>query len=72
MSMKGDEAYILGMNYTEESLKGAGALKGEKGDPGKDGFSPIATVTKANGVSTFTVTDWGNGEFGSKLSGSWS
>lgn len=57
MSIKGDEAYILGMNYTEESLKGAGALKGEKGDPGKDGFSPIATVTKANGVSTLTVTD---------------
>lgn len=57
MSIKGDEAYILGMNYTEESLKGAGALKGEKGDPGKDGFSPIATVTKSNGVSTFTVTD---------------
>lgn len=57
MSMSGDEAYILGMNYTEESLKGAGALKGEKGDPGKDGFSPIATVTKSNGVSTLTVID---------------
>lgn len=57
MSIKGDEAYILGMNYTEESLKGAGALKGEKGDPGKDGFSPIATVTKSNRVSTLTVTD---------------
>lgn len=57
MSIKGDEAYILGMNYTEESLKGAGALKGEKGDPGKDGFSPIATVTKSNGVSTLTVID---------------
>ena len=31
MSLKGEEALVLGMNYTEESLQGAGALKGEKG-----------------------------------------
>lgn len=31
MSLKGEEAYVLGMSYTEESLEGAGALKGQDG-----------------------------------------
>ena len=36
--------YALAKKYVNESLKGAGALKGEKGDPGKaftyDDFTP--------------------------------
>ena len=31
--------------------------KGDKGDPGSDGFSPIANVTEAGGVITITITD---------------
>ena len=42
MSLKGEEAYVLGMAFTEESLEGAGALKGE------DGFSPVITENPNN------------------------
>lgn len=31
--------------------------QGEKGDTGEDGFSPIATVTKAGNTATITITD---------------
>lgn len=34
-------------SYTEESLKGAGALKGQKGDPGKDG-KDAPSIIKVN------------------------
>lgn len=27
--------------YVDETLKGAGALKGEKGDPGTNGYTPV-------------------------------
>lgn len=57
MSLKGEDALMLAMGYTDESLKGAGALKGEKGEPGEDGFSPIVNMSKANGVTTIEITD---------------
>ncbi len=31
--------------------------KGDKGNPGVDGFSPIATVTKSGDVATISITD---------------
>lgn len=27
--------------YVDETLKGAGALKGDKGDPGANGYTPV-------------------------------
>lgn len=39
--MKGDDAYILAKKHIEESLTGAGALKGEKGDKGDQGEQGI-------------------------------
>lgn len=47
--------------YTKESMQGAGAIKGQKGEPGQDGFSPtikikidtdteyVLTITTKNG-----------------------
>lgn len=32
-------------------------VKGDKGDPGNDGYSPSASVTKSGGISTITITD---------------
>lgn len=41
----------LSDKFTEDTVKGAGAIKG------KDGFSPIAKVKKENGKSTISITD---------------
>ena len=38
MSMSGDEAYVLAMDYVEETMLGAGAIKGDKGDNGKSAY----------------------------------
>ena len=43
MSLKGEDALILAMDYTEQTLKGQGALKGE------DGFSPVITENTNTG-----------------------
>ena len=52
MSLKGEEALILGMDYTEESLLGAGALKGQ------DGVSPIISVnTSTADTYKLDITD---------------
>lgn len=58
MSMNGlggEEALILGMDYTEESLLGAGALKGQDG---KDGVSPVISVnTSTADTYKLDITD---------------
>ena len=36
--MSGEDAYILAMDYVEETVKGAGAIKGEKGEDGKSAY----------------------------------
>ena len=51
----GEEALILGMDYTEESLLGAGALKGQDG---KDGVSPVISVnTSTADTYKLDITD---------------
>lgn len=57
MSLRGEDALIAAMDYTKQSLAGAGALKGEKGDKGEDGISPIATVSKTDNVTTVSISD---------------
>lgn len=37
--MRAEDALQLAKIYTKKTLAGSGALKGEKGDPGKDGKS---------------------------------
>ena len=55
--LSGDDALNLARAYVKKTLAGAGALKGEKGEPGEDGFSPIVNISKANGVTTIEITD---------------
>lgn len=38
-------------------LKNTGGPKGEKGDPGTDGFSPSASVTQTSDGATISITD---------------
>lgn len=57
MSLRGEDALIAAMDYTKQSLEGAGALKGEKGDKGEDGISPIATVSKTDNVTNVSISD---------------
>ena len=55
MSMSGDDAYILAMDYVDETLKGAGALKGQDG---KDGVSPVISVnTSTSDTYKLDITD---------------
>lgn len=42
------QALALSKKYTAETMQGAGALKGEKGDPGKDGFTPTVKENPSN------------------------
>lgn len=55
--MTAQRALTLAKNYVNQTLQGAGALKGEKGDPGDDGFSPIITSEEITGGYRVTVTD---------------
>lgn len=44
--------------YNElEEKKQSGYWKGDKGDPGEDGFSPIVTTSKAGKTTTLTIED---------------
>ena len=53
--MSGEDAYILGMDYVDETLKGAGALKGQDG---KDGVSPVISVnTSTSDTYKLDITD---------------
>lgn len=47
--LKGDDGYT--------PVKGVDYFDGLPGDPGADGFSPIATVSKSGKKSTITITD---------------
>ena len=52
MSLRGEDALILAMDYTEQTLKGQGALKGE------DGISPTISVnTSTSDVYKLDITD---------------
>lgn len=53
----GEEALILGMDYTEESLLGAGALKGQDGKDGVDGVSPLVEIVPTATGNTINITD---------------
>lgn len=59
--MNGSVALKQAKNYVDVTLKGAGALKGQKGDPGKDGISPTVTTTPITGGQKVIITDT-NGE----------
>ena len=37
MAMTGDDALLLARKYVKDTMAGAGAIKGDKGDAGKDG-----------------------------------
>ena len=55
MSLRGEDALILAYDYTEKSLEGAGALKGQDG---KDGVSPIISVnTSTADTYKLDITD---------------
>lgn len=41
----------------ERGPTGAKGAQGQRGEKGDDGFSPLVTLSKANGVTTVTVTD---------------
>ena len=78
MGMSGDDAYALAMDYVEETMMGAGAIKGDRGEPGRDGadgvsptFEVIPTsvgntikMTDKNGVHSFDVNNGVNGRDG--------
>lgn len=46
--LSGDDALNLARAYVKKTLQGAGALKGEKGEPGEGGFSPKITENADN------------------------
>ena len=52
MSLRGEEAYILAADYTDETLEGAGGIKGEKGDPGANGKSAYEIWLSSGKVGT--------------------
>lgn len=55
MSLKGEDALILAQDYVDETLKGAGALKGQDG---KDGVSPVISVnTSTADTYKLDITD---------------
>lgn len=55
MSLKGEDALILAQDYVDETLKGAGALKGQDG---KDGVSPVISVnTSTSDTYKLDITD---------------
>ena len=55
MSLRGEDALILAYDYTEKSLEGAGALKGQDG---KDGVSPVISVnTSTADTYKLDITD---------------
>jgi len=47
----------LAKKYVKDTMAGAGAIKGEKGEPGEDGFSPTVEVTEITGGHAVTITD---------------
>ena len=47
-----EDVYTQILDLIEE-----GAVKGEQGDPGQDGFSPTATVEKVGHTAPITITD---------------
>lgn len=59
MSLKAEEALVLANAYTEASLEGAGALKGDKGDKGDNGADGASAydVAVANGFQG-TEQEW--------------
>ena len=55
MSLRGEDALILAQDYVDETLKGAGALKGQDG---KDGVSPVISVnTSTSDTYKLDITD---------------
>ena len=55
MSLRGEDALILTQDYVDETLKGAGALKGQDG---KDGVSPVISVnTSTSDTYKLDITD---------------
>lgn len=55
--MRAEDALALAKSYVKKSLAGAGAIKGDKGDPGSDGFSPIVSIDKFGSETTISITD---------------
>lgn len=80
MALRAEEVYGALTSYVEETMQGAGAIKGdrgEKGDKGDDGFSPVITetatangyeitITDISGTNTVTLTNGEKGEKGDK------
>lgn len=55
--MRAEDALALAKSYVKKSIAGAGAIKGDKGDPGSDGFSPIVSIDKFGSETTISITD---------------
>lgn len=52
--MRAEDALLQAKSYVKKTLEGAGALKGE---PGKNGVSPVIEMSKSGKVTTITITD---------------
>lgn len=64
--MRAEEALALSKSYTEKTVIGMGAIKGDTGAPGRDGadgndgqdgFSPIVTVTETTDGHNVSIKD---------------
>ena len=64
--MRAEEALALSKSYTEKTVIGMGAIKGDTGAPGRagadgtdgqDGFSPIVTVTETTDGHNVSIQD---------------
>ena len=54
MGMSGDDAYALAMDYVEETMLGAGAIKGDKGEKGDPGTTYTPVIGAVNTVDNLT------------------
>ena len=53
--MTGDAAYQRAKRYVKKTMAGAGAIKGDKGDPGTEGFSPSITENADNNDDVYKL-----------------
>lgn len=49
------KTFAASKKNTEQSLQGIGVIKGEKGDPGKDGISPVISENIDNTDSIYKL-----------------
>lgn len=57
MGMSGEEALGAARKYVKDTMKGQGAIKGDKGDPGTDGLSIVGVKITQTGTLECTLSD---------------